>query len=56
MVCCVKNRLLSLCLVIVNGHSSADTALKHNCKDVITGAEHGTFLDLDRNFSPSTTV
>lgn len=35
---CVKNRLLSLCLVIVKGHSSADTVLKGNCKDEITGA------------------
>lgn len=36
MFCCVKNRL-SLCLVIVNGHSSADTVLKTNSEDVITG-------------------
>lgn len=55
MFCCVKNRLFSLCLVIVNWHSSADTLLKTNCKDETAGAEHGIFLDLDRSFSPSIT-
>lgn len=55
MFFCVKNRLLSLCFVFVNGHSYADTVLKTNCKDEITGAWHDKFLDLDRNFSPSIT-